>query len=93
MPVYAGVTDLPDAWDHPANFTRIDRDQPQWNFRLVHNLTNNSRYQDAIQDIDRVVKPAEERFLGMQADVDKAAARLFEKHGAQGAEKFLTDSP
>jgi len=91
VPVYTGVTDLPDAWDHPANFTRIDRDQPQWNFRLVHNLTNTLRYQDAIQDIGRVVRPAEGRFLRMQSDVDKAAARLFEKHGAQATEMFLTD--
>jgi len=91
LPVYAGTTDLPDTWDHPANFTRIDRTQPQWNFRLVHNLANRLSYQDAIKDIERVLKPAEERFLNMQADVEKAAVRVFEKHGAQGAETFLTD--
>ncbi|MBM4027306.1 MAG: hypothetical protein FJ280_18155, partial [Planctomycetes bacterium] len=48
VPVYAGVTDLPDTWDQPANFTRIDRRQPQWNFRLVHNLASQGRYQEAI---------------------------------------------
>jgi dipeptidase len=91
VPVYAGVTDLPDTWDHPANFTRIDRQQPQWNFRLVHNLANNLRYQDAIKDIQQVLKPAEERFLSVQADVEKAAAAVFEKSGADAAEAFLTD--
>ncbi len=91
VPVYAGVTDLPDRWDHPADFTRIDREQPQWNYRLVHNLANHVRYQDAIQDIRHVLKPAEEGFLGMQAEVDKAATRLFEKHGREGTKTFLNE--
>ncbi|MHC4405506.1 MAG: C69 family dipeptidase, partial [Planctomycetota bacterium] len=91
VPVYAGVTDLPDPWDHPANFTRVDREQPQWNFRLVHNLTNNLRYQHAIKDVRQVLKPAEERFLGVQAEVEKAAIRVFERGGSRGAETFLTD--
>jgi hypothetical protein len=91
MPVYAGVTDLPDAWDHPANFTRVDRTQPQWNFRLVHNLTNHMRYQDAIEDVQCVLKPAEERFLGVQADVENAAVGILKKRGAEAAEAFLSD--
>jgi len=91
VPVYAGVTDLPDAWDHPANFTRIDRAQPQWNFRLVHNLTNERRYQDAIRDVRSVLGPAEARFLRIQPDVEQAAVRVFKQHGAARAEKFLTD--
>jgi dipeptidase len=91
VPIYAGVTDLPDAWDQPANFTRIDRTQAQWNFRLVHNLANSLRYQDAIKDIQHVMGPAEERFLGMQPEIEKVAVRVFQKHGLQGAERFLTD--
>ncbi|MBC8871294.1 MAG: C69 family dipeptidase [Planctomycetes bacterium] len=91
VPVYAGATELPDSWDQPADFTRIDRKQPQWNFRLVQNLTNNLRYQDAIKDVQHVLKPAEERFLGVQPELEKAASRIFEKHGAQRAEAFLND--
>ena len=91
VPIYAGTTDLPDTWDHAANFTRVDRRQPQWNFRLAHNLANNLRYQDAIGDIQHVLKPAEERFFGIQAELEKAAVRVFEKHGARGVETFLTD--
>ena len=90
MPIYAGVTDLPDTWDHPANFTRIDRQQPQWNFRLVHNLANSLPYQDVISDIRQVLLPAEQRYLTIQADVDQAAVRAFEQHGARGAEQFVT---
>ncbi len=91
VPIYAGVTDLPDAWDHPANFTRIDREQPQWNYRLVHNLANHLRYQEAIEDIRRVFGPAEERFLRLQADVDKTAARAFGKRGPPDVATFLNE--
>ncbi len=91
MPVYAGITDLPDAWDHAADFARVDRTQPQWNCRLVHNLANSLRYQDAIKDIQAVAKPAEERFFGIRVEFEKAAVGVFEKGGATAAEAFVTD--
>jgi len=90
VPVYGGVTELPDAWDHAANFTRIDRSQAQWNFRLVHSLADNLRYQDAIKDIQKVFKPSEERFLRAQPALEKAAADVFKKEGLRGTEAFLT---
>lgn len=89
VPVYAGVTDLPDTWDQPANFTRIDRRQPQWNFRLVHNLASQGRYQEAIDDIRRVFEPAEERFLQTQAQVERAAARVLAEQGPEGLRTFV----
>jgi dipeptidase len=91
VPIYAGVTELPDTWNHPANFARIDRRQPQWNFRLVHNLVNRLNYQESIQDVLRVVKPAEQRYLAMQAEVDSTAVRVFKQNGTPDTEVFLTD--
>jgi dipeptidase len=90
VPFYAGVTDLPDTWDHPADFTRIDRRQPQWNFRLVHNLATNLRFQDAIKDIRTVLEPAEAKFRALQAEVEDAALQVFQKRGQQGVERLLT---
>jgi dipeptidase len=91
LPIYAGVTDLPDNWDCPAHFTRIDRQQVQWNFRLVHDLTNQLRYQDAIKDVQRVVEPAEVTFLGLQRDVEQAALEAVRQRGQPAAEELLTD--
>lgn len=91
VPIYAGVTDLPDSWDHPANFAKINREQAQWEFRFVYSLANNLRYQDAVKDIHNVIKPAEEEFLGIQADFERVAVRVFERDGASAAEKFVTD--
>jgi dipeptidase len=90
IPLYAGVTDLPDAWDHPANFTRIDRHQPQWNFRLVHNLTHRLPYQKVIPVVSSMIKPAERRYLDRQSDLEKTAMALFQEQGVKAAEAFLT---
>ncbi|MGM0487190.1 MAG: dipeptidase [Planctomycetota bacterium] len=93
VPVYAGVTDLPNTWDQPANFTRIDRAQPQWNFRLVHNLATHLKYQEAVDDIQQVLEPAENGFLAIQPDIESAAVRLCQKQGPQrvAAEEFLNE--
>ncbi len=91
VPIYGGVTELSDTWNHPANFTRIDRNQPQWNFRLVHNLVNHLKYQDSIQDVQHVLKPAEESFLTTQPELENAALRIFKQHGPAATEAFLTD--
>jgi dipeptidase len=91
IPIYAGVQDLPDSWDHPANFARIDRQQAQWNFRLVQNLAQRVGYQAAIRDVRRMIEPAEQRSLALQAELESAAVNLFREKGTGAAEAFLTD--
>ena len=89
VPIYAGMTDLPDTWDNAPDYTRINRNQVQWNFRLVFSLANNLRYQDAMQDIQHVFKPAEAAFLKMQKYVERRAAEVLRKEGAGSVERFL----
>ena len=91
VPVYAGVTALPDAWRQPANFARIDRSQAQWNFRLAYSLANNLRYQDAVRDIEQVIQPAEDRFLAAQSRFERLATDNFRTRGAAAAEKLVTE--
>jgi dipeptidase len=89
VPIYAGVTELPDAWDMAPDYTRINRNQVPWNFRLVFSLANNLRYQEAIQDIQRMFRPAETAFLKIQPDVERTAAEVATKYGTKGIERFL----
>jgi len=89
VPIYAGVTDLPNPWDHAPDYTRIDRNQVPWNFRLVFSLANNLRYQDALQDIQRVYKPAEAAFFKIQAQVEEAAIEVSRREDTEGVEQFL----
>jgi len=90
VPLYAGVTDLPDSWDHPANFTRIDRQQPQWNFRLVHNLTHRLPYRETLQAVQQMIRPAERHYLELQPSLEQAALQVLRAKGAEAAEAFLT---
>jgi dipeptidase len=89
VPIYAGVTDLPDAWGMAPDYTRINRNQVPWNFRLVFSLANNLRYQEAIQDIQRMFRTAETAFLKIQPDVERTAAKVGTEYGAKGIERFL----
>jgi dipeptidase len=89
-PLHAGVTNLPDLWDRPANFTRIDRQQPQWNFRLVHNLAQRLPYQKAIKEVQAMIKPAERRCLDFQHQLEQTAVDRFRKQGPKAAEEYLT---
>jgi dipeptidase len=89
VPIYAGVTELPDAWDQAPDYTRINRNQVPWNFRLVFSLVNNLRYQDAMQDIQHVLRPAEAAFFKIQKQVEKTATEVLRKEGAGGVERFL----
>ncbi len=91
IPLYAGVQDLPNTWDHPANFTRIDREQSQWNFRLTQNLAHRVRYQEAIRDVRAVIHPAEQRFLELQTEVERTAMELSQDQGPDAARAMLTD--
>lgn len=89
VPIYAGVTDLPDAWDQAPDYTRISRNQAPWNFRLVFSLANNLRYQDAVQDIQQVYGLAEATFFKNQTRVEKSATQVLTKDGTEGVERFL----
>jgi hypothetical protein len=84
------VTDLPDAWDQAPDYTRISRNQVPWNFRLVFSLANNLRYQDAVQDIQRVFGPAEAAFFKIQTHVERTAAEVLRREGGGSAERFLS---
>ncbi len=90
VPLYAGVTDLPDTWDHAANFTRMDRQQPQWNFRLVHNLTHRLPYQEVIRDIEAMIHPAEQAQFELQTELERTAVEIERRSGRTAAEGFLT---
>jgi dipeptidase len=89
VPIYAGVTDLPDAWDQAPDYTRINTSQVPWNFRLVFSLANNLRYQEAMRDIQRVFRPAETSFFNIQKHAERAAAEVLRKDGAGALERFL----
>lgn len=89
VPIYAGVTELPGSWDQGPDYTHINRDQVQWNFRLVFSLANNLRYQDAMRDIRQVFGPAETAYFHLQPRFEKEAAELLGHNDPATITRFL----
>ena len=89
VPIYAGVTDLPDEWDQTPDYNGIDRSQMPWNSRLAFSLANHLRYQEAVQDIQAVFKPAEAAFFDIQRQLEAEAAKIHREDGIVAVEGFL----
>jgi dipeptidase len=89
VPVYCGAREIAESWSRLPDFTRIARSQVQWKFQLVEDLTG-LKYQEAVKDVRKVCGLAEERFLTLQPEFEKAAVRVWEDHGVAGAEQFVT---
>lgn len=89
-PVYCGTSEIAESWSRPPDFTRIARTQVQWKFQLVEDLAG-MKYQEAIEDVRKVFRPAEERFLTLQSRFEDAAVRVWKERGAAAAEQFVTE--
>jgi len=89
-PIYAGTTRIAESWSRSPDFTRIDRSQFPWKAQLVEDLAG-LEYQEAIKAIQGVFEPAEQRFLSLQSEFEKAATVVYHQHGAAGAEAFVTE--
>lgn len=77
FPVYAGITSVPKNWAvGTGSFHEVTWDSAFWVFNQVANFAY-SRFSDKIQDIQKVQRELEGRFLAEQADVDRAATALY----------------
>jgi dipeptidase len=88
-PIYSGTTEIAESWSRSPAFDRIDRTQIQWKFQLIERLAG-LEYQEAIQEVQGVFGPAEQRFLSLQAEFEQAATDVFNQHGTARAEEFVT---
>jgi dipeptidase len=77
IPLYTCAKKLPDAWLR-CNDRTYD-DSAWWTFNLVNNLAFQSRYQDAIKDIERAQSSMEGRFLTQQRAIESTALRIEER--------------
>ncbi len=90
VPIYPGVRELPEAWTAAPDFTRIDRRQVAWNYRLVSNLANQLRYQEVMRDVRQFLERAETALFASQARLEATALRVWETEGAEGVRDLLT---
>ncbi len=89
VPVYAGVTDLPNDYKTDGRTTGFSRRSAWWAFRRVATIAAH-RWGDMRKDVAAVRDPLQKRLLGQQQAVAAKAAELFKQDPAK-ARAFLTE--
>ncbi|MBO4282128.1 MAG: C69 family dipeptidase [Bacteroidales bacterium] len=78
VPLYAGITDLPETYKTDARLTGFSRDAAWWGFNRVGTLAM-QRWGDMHRDIDSVWQPFEKELLRNQPFIEKEALDLYRK--------------
>ena len=90
VPVYAGVTDLPDNYKTDGRTTGFSRRAAWWAYRQVATIAAH-RWGDMRKDVAAVRDPLQERFVSEQKAIAEKAAELFKQDPAK-ARAFLTET-
>ncbi len=78
VPIYCGITQIPKSYAvGTGSFDEFTWESAFWVFNFVANFAY-SRYCDMIQDIQKVQRELEGRFLAAQPEVEKAALALYQ---------------
>jgi len=88
VPLYAGITDLPEDYKTDGRTTGFSRRSSWWAFNRAATLAAH-RWGDMRKDVAEVRDPMQEKFLASQEQIAATAAELFKKDPAQ-ARAFLT---
>ncbi|MCU0646127.1 MAG: C69 family dipeptidase [bacterium] len=90
IPMYCGIKDVPKSFAvGTGTFDAFTWDSAFWVFNFVANYAY-SRYSDMIQDIQKVQRELEGKFLADQAEIEDAAMKLFAQ-SPQMAREYLTE--
>jgi dipeptidase len=76
VPIYAGVTNLPEDYETDGRTTGFSRRSAWWAFNRVATLAA-QRWGDMRQDVSEVRNPLQEKLLANQKQVDERASALF----------------
>ncbi|MDZ7743215.1 MAG: C69 family dipeptidase [Bacteroidota bacterium] len=89
IPVYAGVTDLPDSYKTPGRPNGYTRESAWWAFNRLGTLAC-QRWGDMRHDVEAVWKPMQTQLFEQQPRIEEEALQLYDKKPKKGIE-FLTD--
>lgn len=87
IPVYCGVTDLPESYKTPGRINGYTQKSAWWVFNRLGTLTA-QRWGDMHQDVDKIWIPMQKELFDKQADIEKQALDI--KKGQKRIE-FLTN--
>lgn len=89
IPVYAGVTDLPETYKTPGRTNGYTMKSAWWAFNRLGTLAS-QRWGDMRHDVDNVWKPMQSEFFNNQLNIDNQAQRLLSRNPKK-AKEFLTN--
>ncbi|HPD65858.1 MAG TPA: C69 family dipeptidase [Bacteroidia bacterium] len=89
-PMYCGINKVPPAYaEGDGNMLQFSNDAAFWVFTMVSNFTY-LRYSYMIEDVRKVQKELEDKFVSYMPAIDLAAKNLYDKN-PELARQFLTD--
>jgi len=88
VPIYAGVTDLPQDYKTDGRTTGFSRRSAWWAFNRVETLAAH-RWGDMRVDVAEVRNPLQEKFLQAQEEIATTAGKLLEENPTK-ARAYLT---
>ncbi|NLJ06807.1 MAG: dipeptidase [Sphingobacteriales bacterium] len=89
-PMYCGINKVPPAYaEGNGNMLQFSNDAAFWVFTMVSNFTY-LRYSYMIEDVRKVQKELEDKFVSYMPAIDLAAKNLYDKN-PELARQFLTD--
>jgi dipeptidase len=88
VPLYAGITSLPESYTTDGRTTGFSRRSAWWAFNRVATLSA-QRWGDMRKDVSEVRNPLQEKYLTAQQDVAATASGLFRQSPAK-ARAYLT---
>jgi dipeptidase len=89
VPLYAGITDLPETYKTDGRTTGFSRRSAWWAFNRVATIAAH-RWGEMREDVAEVRDPLQEKYFARQAEVDGEAARLHEQDPEE-ARAYLTE--
>ncbi|UCE18111.1 MAG: C69 family dipeptidase [Gemmatimonadota bacterium] len=89
VPLYCGITDVPQSFKTPGRVNGYTRDSAWWAFNRTGTLAA-QRWGDMRQDVEAVWGPLQTELFANQKRIEKEALALFEKNPKE-AKAFLTD--
>lgn len=88
VPIYCGVTDLPEPYKTPSRKNGYTRDAAWWAFNRVGTLAA-QRWGDMRHDCEEVWGPIQKKALEDQPEIEAEGVALYKK-GEKKARKYLT---
>lgn len=89
IPVYSGVTDLPESYKTPGRPNGYTMKSAWWAFNRLGTLAS-QRWGDMRHDVDEVWKPMQKELFANQQNFEQEAVKIYKKD-PKSLDKFLTD--